>query len=157
MWILGISCHYHDAAAALLDDGRLVAAAEEERFTRLKHDASFPINAIEFCLRTAGITADELDHVVFYEKPFSKFERTLTASMAHAPFTWKLFKESMLSWITEKLWIKGLIRNKLHLKDPGRILFSEHHLSHAASAYYCSPFESAAVLTVDAVGEWATA
>ena len=157
MWILGISCHYHDAAAALIRDGRLIAAAEEERFTRFKHESGFPLNAVQFCLETAGIIADELDYVVFYEKPMVKFERVLTTAMAGAPFTWRLFQESMLSWITEKLWVKGLIRNKLRLKDPRRILFAEHHISHAASAYYCSPFEEAAVLTADAVGEWTTA
>lgn len=157
MWILGISCHYHDAAAALIKDGKLVAAVEEERFTRKKHDFNFPLNSIQFCLETAGISADEIDRVVFYEKPFVKFERVLSTAMAGGIMTWRMFQESMISWMTEKLWLKGLIRNKLHLSDPNRIMFSEHHLSHAASAYYSSPFDEAAVLTADAVGEWTTA
>lgn len=138
--ILGISCHYHDAAAALVRDGVLIAAAEEERFTRVKHDDNFPVQAIEYCLREGGITADDLDHLVFYEKPFLKFERILSTSAHSAPFSWRLFNASMLPWLTEKLWVKGLIRDKLGLSDPDRILFSEHHLSHAASAYYCSPY-----------------
>ena len=155
--ILGISCHYHDAAAALLVDGQLVAAAEEERFTRNKHDSRFPTSAIAFALRQANITADELDYVVFYEKPLSKFERLLTTSLHTVPGSWKMFQESVVSWLTEKLWIKGLIRDKVGFKNKNNILFSEHHLSHAASAYYCSPFDKSAVLTADAVGEWATA
>ena len=155
--ILGISCHYHDGAAALVSDGRLVAASEEERFTRKKHDFQFPSNAIEFVLRHGQITADDLDYIVFYEKPLVKFERVLTTSLHTTPFSWRAFQESMVSWLTEKLWIRGLIRDKLRFKDAKRILFSEHHISHAASAYYCSPFDQAAVLTADGVGEWTTA
>ena len=155
--ILGISCHYHDAAAALLVDGQLVAASEEERFTRNKHDSRFPTSAIDFALRHANITADDLDYVVFYEKPLSKFERILTTSLHTVPGSWRMFQESITSWFTEKLWIKGLIRDKVGFKNKKNILFSEHHLSHAASAYYCSPFDKSAVLTADAVGEWATA
>lgn len=138
-------------------DGYLVAASEEERFTRNKHDSRFPTSSIEFVLRQAKITADELDYVVFYEKPLSKFERVLTTSLNTVPGSWRMFQESVISWLTEKLWIKGLIRDKVGFQNKKNILFSEHHLSHAASAYYCSPFQRSAVLTVDAVGEWATA
>jgi carbamoyltransferase len=154
--ILGISCFYHDAAAALLRDGQLIAAAEEERFTRKKHDSDFPMKAIEFCLRQAGITASDLEYVVFYEKPFVKFERIIMTSMQTVPKSAGLFREAMKHWLLDKLWIKGLIKQKLGTED-GKILFSEHHLSHAASAFFCSPFEEAAILTVDGVGEWATA
>src|SRR5215831_2004831 len=156
MHILGISCFYHDAAAALLRDGILVAAAEEERFTRKKHDSDFPEKAIEFCLRRAGITAADLDYIVFYEKPFVKFERIIFTSMQTFPKSAGLFREAMKNWLLDKLWIKGLIKQKLGADD-GKILFSEHHLSHAASAFFCSPFDEAAILTVDGVGEWATA
>src|SRR5712692_1810531 len=156
MHILGISCFYHDAAAALLRDGLLVAAAEEERFTRKKHDSDFPEKAIEFCLRRAGITAADLDYIVFYEKPFVKFERIIFTSMQTFPKSARLFREAMKHWLLDKLWIKGLIKQKLGAAD-SKILFSEHHLSHAASAFFCSPFEEAAILTVDGVGEWTTA
>jgi carbamoyltransferase len=156
MDILGISCFYHDAAAALLRDGVIVAAAEEERFTRKKHDYEFPAQAIKFCLDTAGITAEGLDYVVFYEKPFRKFDRMMRTIMQTFPRSMPVFRESMLSWLGEKLWVKELIRSRLGV-SADRILFSEHHLSHAASAFLCSPFENAAILTVDGVGEWATA
>jgi carbamoyltransferase len=156
MHILGISCFYHDAAAALLRDGVLVAAAEEERFTRKKHDSEFPEKAIEFCLRRAGINAVDLDYIVFYEKPFVKFERIIFTSMQTFPKSAALFREAMKNWLLDKLWIKGLIKQKLGADDD-KILFSEHHLSHAASAFFCSPFDEAAILTVDGVGEWATA
>src|SRR5713226_8265716 len=156
MYILGISCFYHDAAAALLRDGLLVAAAEEERFTRKKHDSDFPEKAIEFCLRRAGIPLSDLDYIVFYEKPFVKFERIIFTSMQTFPKSARLFREAMKHWLLDKLWIKGLIKQKLGAEDR-KILFSEHHLSHAASAFFCSPFEEAAILTVDGVGEWATA
>ena len=156
MQILGISCYFHDAAAALLRDGQLIAAAEEERFTRKKHDYEFPQNAIDFCLRTGGIQASELDYIVFFEKPFIKFERLLLTSMQTFPRSHKVFREAMVTWFGDKLWIKHLIQNRLRI-PPSKILFSEHHLSHAASAFFCSPFEEAAVLTVDGVGEWTTA
>jgi carbamoyltransferase len=156
MNILGISCFYHDAAAALVQDGVVVAAAEEERFSRVKHDAGFPVHAIEFCLRTAGLRAEDLDYVVFYEKPFLKFERILMTTLGTYPGSFRVFRESMIKWLSEKLWVKGLIRKRLGV-PVDRILFSTHHLSHAASAFYCSPFREAAVLTVDGVGEWATA
>ena len=156
MNILGISCFYHDAAAALLVDGQLVAAAEEERFSRKKHDAEFPTLAIEFCLSQAGLTVHDLDYVVFYEKPFVKFERILTTALQAVPRSWKVFGDAMTTWLLDKLWVKNVIRSELGVPND-KILFSEHHLSHAASAFLCSPFEEAAILTVDGVGEWACA
>ena len=156
MNILGISCHYHDAAAALLVDGRLVAAAQEERFSRKKHDSAFPVQAIDFCLAQAKLRAGDLDYVVFYEKPFVKAERLFTTILATFPRSRRLFRDGMHLWISEKLWIKDLIRRHVGI-DPKRILFVEHHASHAASALFCSPFEEAAILTVDGVGEWTTA
>ena len=155
MYILGVSCFYHDAAAALLKDGLLVAAAQEERFTRVKHDPTFPANAIAFCLTQAGITSTNLDYVVFYEKPFVKFERLLLSIAAPFPYSWRVFRDAMPVWLGEKLWIKGLLRERLTIPKE-RILFVDHHLSHAASALYCSPFSAAAILTVDGVGEWTT-
>jgi len=156
MDILGISCFFHDAAAALIRDGEIIAAAEEERFTRKKHDYAFPVNAIEFCLNMGKIRSEDLDYVVFFEKPFTKFERLLLTSMQTFPKSRQVFQESMITWLTDKLWIKGLIKNSLNVPD-SKILFSNHHLSHAASAFFCSPFDEAAILTVDGVGEWATA
>ena len=156
MDILGISCFFHDAAAALLRDGELIAAAEEERFTRKKHDYDFPVNAIDFCLQSARISREQIDLVVFFEKPFLKFERLLLTSMQTFPKSRRVFQESMISWLTDKLWIKNLIMQRLGVSE-NKIIFSNHHLSHAASAFFCSPFEEAAILTVDGVGEWATA
>ncbi len=156
MHILGISCYFHDAAAALLRDGQLVAAAEEERFTRKKHDYEFPQNAIDFCLRTAAIQGEDLDYVVFFEKPFLKFERLLLTSMQTFPRSARVFRDAMVTWLGDKIWIKNLIQKRLGVAAE-RILFSEHHLSHAASAFFCSPFSEAAILTVDGVGEWTTA
>lgn len=156
MYILGISCHYHDAAAALLHDGMLVAASEEERFSRKKHDFGFPHQAIAFCLAQGGITAQELDYVVFYEKPLLKFERILVSTLETFPRSWAVFRESMIAWFNEKLWIKGQILTTLDIPDE-KLLFVEHHLSHAASAFFCSPYEEAAILTIDGVGEWTTA
>lgn len=156
MNILGISCYYHDSAAALLQDGMLVAAAEEERFTRKKHDFSFPRHAIAFCLEQGGIRGEDLDYVVFYEKPLLKFERILLTTLQTFPASWGVFRESMIAWFNEKLWIKGQILTHLNIPDE-RLLFVEHHLSHAASAFFCSPYEEAAILTVDGVGEWTTA
>lgn len=156
MNILGISCFFHDAAAALLRSGQLVAAAEEERFTRKKHDYSFPIHAIDFCLRAAGLRGEELDLVVFFEKPFLKFDRILRSAIQTFPKSRKVFQESMITWLTDKLWVQDLIQRTLRVPR-AKILFSDHHLSHAASAFLCSPFEEAAILTVDGVGEWATA
>jgi len=156
MYILGISCFYHDSAAALIKDGELIAAAEEERFSRIKHDFGFPVKAIQFCMEEAGITEKDLAYVVFYEKPFHKFERILMSSMQMFPRSWKVFSEAMITWLGDKLWIKSIIKDKVGIGDE-RIFFGEHHLSHAASAFYPSPFKEAAFLTVDGVGEWATA
>jgi len=156
MDILGISCYFHDAAAALVRDGQLVAAAEEERFTRKKHDYAFPQHAIDFCLETGGIPARALDYVVFFEKPFVKFERLLLSCMQTFPRSRRLFQEAMITWLCDKVWIRHLIQTRLGV-PAARILFSEHHLSHAASAFFCSPFDEAAILTVDGVGEWTTA
>ena len=156
MHTLGISCYFHDAAAALLRDGQLIAAAEEERFTRRKHDYNFPQNAIDFCLETGGLRGADIDWVVFFEKPFIKFERLLLTSMQSFPLSHRVFREAMISWLADKLWIRDLIHKRLSL-PASRVLFSEHHLSHAASAFYCSPFEEAAIVTVDGVGEWTTA
>ena len=154
--ILGVSCFFHDSAAALLRDGALVAAAEEERFTRKKHDYGFPAQAIEFCLDAGKLTARDLDWVVFFEKPLVKFDRILMTSLATYPRSLRMFREAMTGWFGDKLWVKGTIGKTLGI-DPGRILFSEHHVSHGASSFFCSPFEEAAILTVDGVGEWATA
>jgi carbamoyltransferase len=156
MNVLGISCYFHDAAAALLSNGALIAAAEEERFTRKKHDFDFPERAIDFCLKTAGLSGPDLDAVVFFEKPLLKFERLLMSSMQAFPRSHKVFREAMITWMGDKLWIKNLIQKRLKV-PPTRILFSEHHLSHAASAFFCSPFDEAAILTIDGVGEWTTA
>lgn len=156
MRILGLSCYFHDAAAAILDDGVLVAAAEEERFSRIKHDFGFPERAIHFCLDRAGIKGADLDYVAFFEKPFIKFERILQTSMATAPRSHAVFRKAMTAWMLDKLWVKSRIRDIVGV-PPERILFVEHHQSHAASAFYCSPFDEAAILTVDGVGEWATA
>lgn len=155
MYVLGISCYYHDAAAALLYNGQLVAAAEEERFSRVKFDAGFPRQAIDFCLAQAGITAHDLDYVVFYEKPLQKFERIFLSTLAGVPRTAKLFREAMATWFSEKLWIKSHLLSQLDIPSR-KLLFVEHHLSHAASAFFCSPFKEAAILTIDGVGEWTT-
>ncbi|MDH3252912.1 MAG: carbamoyltransferase [Ignavibacteria bacterium] len=154
MYILGISCYYHDSAAALIKDGVIVAAAQEERFTRKKHDFNFPERAIAYCLTQAGITARDLSYVTFYDKPLIKFERILETYLAYAPLGIRSFLMAMPLWLKEKLWIPSLIRNDLDYEGP--ILFPEHHESHAASAFFPSPFERAAFLTMDGVGEWAT-
>ncbi|MFH1836950.1 MAG: carbamoyltransferase [Candidatus Omnitrophota bacterium] len=154
-YILGISAFYHDAAAALILDGEIVAAAQEERFTRKKHDPSFPLNAIEYCLKEAGITIKDVDVVAFYDKPFLKFERLLETYMAYAPLGIRSFISAMPPWIKQKLFIKTYIKDELGYE--GEMIFPEHHHSHAASAFYPSPFTEAAILTVDGVGEWATA
>ncbi len=156
MNILGISCYYHDSAAALLQDGVLVAASQEERFSRIKNDPSFPHMAIDFCLRHAGISENDIDYVVFHEKPLLKLERFLTSTMKYWPHAWSLFQQGTVSWMKQKLWIRARIAEELKL-CPDKILFVEHHVAHAASAFFCSPFDSAALMTVDGVGEWATA
>ncbi|MCK4546644.1 MAG: carbamoyltransferase [Candidatus Eisenbacteria sp.] len=155
MNILGISCFYHDSAACLVRDGDIVGAAQEERFTRKKHDSSFPSGAIAYCLREGGITSGALDLVVFYEKPLVKFERILETHIARAPVGLASFLTAMPLWITQKLWIPDLIRKNLDDYD-GKIIYPEHHESHAASAFFPSPFREAAFLTLDAVGEWTT-
>ena len=160
MRILGISGLYHDSAAALVVDGRIEAAAQEERFTRRKHDAEFPKHAVEYCLSVAGCGLEELDAVVFYDKPFIKFERLLETYLSFAPRGFTSFRMAMPLWLREKLFQKQIIAKELKKLSPSfdveKLLFTEHHLSHAASAFYPSPFEEAAVLTMDGVGEWAT-
>ncbi len=155
MYILGVSCFYHDSAVALIKDGELVAAAMEERFTRLKNDSGFPALAIDFCLKKAGITGRDLDYVVFYEKPLVKFERILLNTLSSYPRSRDVWREAMFVWLPQKLWVKTLLQQHIKI-DPSKILFCDHHMSHAASAFYCSPFDEAAVLTVDGVGEWTT-
>ena len=155
--ILGISAFYHDAAAALVVDGRIVAAAQEERFTRRKHDASFPKHAVEYCLRSAGLTTAQLDHVVFYEKPLLKFERLLETYLAFAPVGLSSFFQAAPQWVHEKLQLPRLMNEGLGGAYRRPYVFTEHHEAHAASAFFPSPFEEAALLTIDGVGEWATA
>lgn len=154
MHILGLSCFYHDSAACLLRNGEILAAAQEERFSRKKHDAGFPIQAIRWCLTEAGMKPGDLDFVVFYEKPLLKFERILETAFSCAPFGIRPFIKAIPLWLKEKLWIPEIIRKELNYQ--GRILFSEHHESHAASSFYPSPFKKAAFLTMDGVGEWET-
>ena len=154
MYILGISAYYHDSAACLLKNGKIIAAAQEERFTRKKHDQSFPSNAIKYCLSEAKINASQLQVISFYDKPFLKFERILETYLSYAPKGLSSFLKAIPLWIKKKLWIKELIKDELDYN--GEIIFPEHHLSHAASAFYASPFQESAFLTMDGVGEWAT-
>ena len=154
MNILGLSAFYHDSAACLLQDGKIIAAAQEERFTRKKHDASFPKNAVEFCLKKGGIQVSDLDYVGFYDKPFIKFERILETYLGIAPKGIKQYLVAIPIWLKDKLWTRTNIRNKLGYS--GTVLFAQHHESHAASAFFPSPFQEAAILTMDGVGEWAT-
>ena len=158
--ILGISAFYHDSAASLLINGKLIAAAQEERFTRKKHDSSYPINAINFCLSEANISLNQIDYVAFYDKPFLKFERLLETYVAFAPKGFQSFRMSMPIWLREKLFLKQMLTKELRKAsknfDLNKIMFGEHHFSHAASAFYASPFQKAVVLTLDGVGEWAT-
>ena len=161
MIVLGISAFYHDSAAALIENETIIAAAQEERFTRIKHDAAFPINAVEYCLKTANLSLDEVDTVVFFEKPYIKFERLLETYVANAPRGFSSFKSALPLWVKEKLFQKKIIREAIdHLGNEydwsNKLKFSEHHLSHAASAFYPSPFDEALVLTLDGVGEWVT-
>lgn len=155
MYILGISCFYHDSAACLVRDGEIISAAQEERFTRKKHDSSFPINSINWCLKYAGLSIKDVELVAFYDKPFIKFERILETALTYAPSGIRQFIQAMPLWLKEKLWIPETIRKELGYA--GKLLFSEHHESHAASAFYPSPFKEAAFLTMDGVGEWETA
>ncbi len=152
--ILGISAFYHDSAACLIEDGEIIAAAQEERFTRKKHDQSFPANAIKYCLEYGSIKGHEIDFVAFYDNPFLKFERVFATYLSYAPVGIRSYMKAMTLWIKEKLWIEELIRNQLAYS--GKILFPEHHESHAASAFFPSPFQEAAFLTMDGVGEWST-
>ena len=156
MDILGISAFYHDSAACLLREGKVIAAAQEERFTRKKHDHRFPDNAIQYCLKEGGMAPDKLDCVVFYDKPWIKFERLLETYLAYAPAGMVSFMKAMPLWLKEKLWMGDLIRKKLNGYE-GELLYPEHHQSHAASAFFPSPFQRAAIITMDGVGEWATA
>jgi len=155
--ILGLSAFYHDSAAALVVDGQVVAAAQEERFTRIKHDFAFPRNAIEYCLKEANLKPEQIDYVGFYDKPFLKFERLLETYLTFAPQGFKSFVEAMPLWLKQKLYLPREIRRGLHGNYKKRVIFTEHHESHAASAFFPSPFEEAAILTLDGVGEWATA
>ena len=159
--ILGISAFYHDSAAALLIDGKIIAAAQEERFTRIKHDSNYPRHAVNFVLKKANLKLSNLDKIVFFEKPFLKFERLLETYVAFAPKGFKSFCKAMPIWLKEKLFQKKLLIDELNKHDKdfnqnGKLFFSEHHLSHAASAFYPSPFKEAIILTADGVGEWAT-
>ena len=161
MRVLGISAFYHDSAAALIEDGHLVGAAQEERFTRKKHDSGFPQNAVQYCLDEAGIKLADVDYVAFYDKPFLKFERLLETYLAYAPRGFNSFRMAMPLWLKEKLFQKTLLRDEMKRWQPDfdwqkRLLFGEHHQSHAASAFFPSPYEEAAVLCMDGVGEWAT-
>ena len=161
MRVLGISAFYHDSAAALIADGRIVAAAQEERFTRKKFDADYPRHAIEYCLKAGGVTLADVDYVAFYDKPFLKFERLLETYLTFSPRGFRSFRMALPLWLREKLFLKSLLASELKSLEPKfdwdkRLAFSEHHLSHAASAFYPSPFQRAAVLTMDGVGEWAT-
>lgn len=155
MRILGISCYYHDAAATLIEDGRVIAASSEERFSRIKQDSGFPKRAIDFCLNEAEINAKDLNWIVFYEKPFVKFERISLSFLATSPGARASFVNAYKTWLKDKLWIKNTLARELGV-SPNKILFSGHHLSHAASSFFTSPYESAALLTVDGVGEWTT-
>ena len=152
--ILGISAYYHDSAAALVVDGKIIAAAQEERFTRKKHDFDFPTHAAQYCLKEAGITVDDLNYVVFYDKPLLKFERLMQTYVATAPKGYSSYAEAMPLWLKDKLWIPDSIKTELGYK--GNVLFTEHHQSHAGSAFYPSPYQRAAILTIDGVGEWTT-
>ena len=158
--ILGISAFYHDSAAALVIDGEIVAAAQEERFTRKKHDPSYPVNAINYCLSEAGVSLKQIDYIAFYDKPFLKFERLLETYVAFAPKGFQSFRMAMPIWLREKLFLKDMLIKEIKKVDkdldPNKLMFGEHHFSHAASAFYASPFEEAVVLTLDGVGEWAT-
>jgi len=159
--ILGISAFYHDSAAALIKDGQIVAAAQEERFTRVKADMDFPREAVRYCLAEGGYTLQDCDCIVFYDKPLPKFERLLETYLAFAPKGFTSFRAAMPIWLREKLFLRNLIEKELKKIAPGykpgeKLLFSEHHLSHAASAFYPSPFDEALILTLDGVGEWST-
>src|SRR4051812_35662994 len=155
MNVLGISAHYHDSAAAIVIDGAPVCAVQEERLSRRKNDAAFPLSAIEWCLEHAGLEPDALDAVVFYERPMLKFDRILTCALRAFPRSWRAFPKAMKSSLGEKIWVRGIISSHLGISGK-KILFTEHHQSHAAAAFLTAPVERAAILTADGVGEWAT-
>ncbi|MFP4321154.1 MAG: carbamoyltransferase [Anaerolineales bacterium] len=155
MNILGLSCYYHDSAAVLLQDGELIAAAMEERFSRKKHDSGFPYGAIQYCLEAGNLKAADLDYVVFYEKPLHKFGRILLNALGTYPRSAGVWREAMIGWMNDKLWIKTHIQNRVGIQ-PNKIVFCNHHMAHAASAFFASPFDQAAILTIDGVGEWST-
>ena len=152
MYILGISCYYHDAAACMLKDGKIAAAAAEERFTRKKHDNDFPINAIKFCLKEAGVSAKQLDFVGFYEKPLLKFDRIIETAVKTYPKSFWMFCKAIPEWLTKKLRLPTTLRKRLGYD--GRVYFIDHHKSHASSAFFLSPFKEAAIITADGIGEW---
>src|SRR5713101_6562332 len=154
--VLGISAFYHDSAACVVVDGQIVAAAQEERFTRKKHDSGFPAKAVQYCLQQAGKTASDVDYVVFYEKPIRKFERLLETYLAYAPTGFRSFAMALPVWLKEKTRLPSIIREGLGGASKAPIVFTDHHESHAASAFFPSPFEEAAILTLDGVGEWTT-
>ena len=154
--ILGISAFYHDSACALIQDGEIIAAVQEERFTRKKHDSSFPTRAISDCLERSGITIEQLDYIGFYEKPLIKFERLLETYLAYAPRGFESFRQALPIWLGKKLYLPREMDKAMGLRHRQRYVFSEHHESHAASAFFPSPFEEAAIITMDGVGEWAT-
>ena len=161
MNILGLSAYYHDSAAALVHDGEIIAAAQEERFTRVRHDAGFPRKAVEYCLDAGGVTLNDIDRVVFYDKPFLKFERLLETYLALAPRGFRSFAAAIPVWSREKVFQRNMLRDELSRYLPDldigdKLMFTEHHQAHAASAFYPSPFQSAAILTMDGVGEWTT-
>ena len=154
MRILGISAYYHDSAAALVQDGDLVAAAQEERFSRKKHDHNFPARAARYCMDAVGASPEDIDHIVFYDKPITKFDRLLETYLSFAPLGWKSFRQAMPLWLGTKLHLPKIIKRELGWQ--GKVLFTEHHEAHAASAFFPSPYQEAAVITFDGVGEWAT-
>ena len=154
--ILGISAFYHDSAAVLIDDGRIIAAAQEERFTRIKHDSALPVRAIEFCLKQGGLSAGDLNYIAFYEKPLTKFERLLETYLAYAPSGFSSFRMAMPVWLKDKLHLRRTLRRGLEGSTSARLIFTDHHESHAASAFFPSPYEQAAIVTLDGVGEWST-
>src|SRR6266404_3872432 len=155
--ILGISAFYHDSAAALVVDGQIVAAAQEERFTRKKHDPGFPAHAIAYCLKEAGLTAEQLSYIAFYDKPLTKFDRLLETYLAYAPAGFRSFRLAMPLWLKDKLHMRRTLRERFHMASQTPLVFTDHHESHAASAFFPSPFDAAAILTLDGVGEWSTA
>ncbi len=154
MYILGVACFYHDSSASIIKDGKLIAAAQEERWSRKKHDTDFPINSIKYCLREAGITIKDVSYVAFYEKPMLKFERLLNSHLEMFPRSLLTFVQALPSWAMEKLRIPSLMSKKCGYR--GEIYYVEHHLTHAAGSFFASPFKEAAIMTTDGVGEWAT-